>query len=219
MDHVRASKLHTIILLEPSTYSERLFRSPTTVLAQSIGAATTDSCRTSFYSRSVHNQRLHYHSLLEKSTTRPQSTAWQPEPAFAARQQRNKATSCEPCARLHWHIPTELPSASSPQPPPQTSYSTSTDHDSRQYQYTGAGEAGHSKAVWRSIGICQSSLELLGHPDTPCLAMGACMSSDVQDGDQKKRSQMIDRTLEEDSKKLRRECKILLLGMAMVREK
>lgn len=38
------------------------------------------------------------------------------------------------------------------------------------------------------------------------------MSSDVQDGDQKKRSQMIDRTLEEDSKKLRRECKILLLG-------
>ncbi|EMF15756.1 G-protein alpha subunit [Sphaerulina musiva SO2202] len=42
--------------------------------------------------------------------------------------------------------------------------------------------------------------------------MGACMSSDVQDGDQKKRSQMIDRTLEEDSKKLRRECKILLLG-------
>ncbi|KAI5357750.1 Putative G protein alpha subunit, helical insertion [Septoria linicola] len=43
--------------------------------------------------------------------------------------------------------------------------------------------------------------------------MGACMSSgDAQDGDQKKRSQAIDRTLEEDSKKLRRECKILLLG-------
>lgn len=38
------------------------------------------------------------------------------------------------------------------------------------------------------------------------------------DGDKeeggKKRSQAIDRTLEEDSKKLRRECKILLLGMA-----
>lgn len=44
--------------------------------------------------------------------------------------------------------------------------------------------------------------------------MGACMSSGSnEDGDQKKRSQMIDRTLEEDSKKLRRECKILLLGM------
>jgi len=37
-------------------------------------------------------------------------------------------------------------------------------------------------------------------------------SGSNEDGDQKKRSQMIDRTLEEDSKKLRRECKILLLG-------
>jgi len=44
--------------------------------------------------------------------------------------------------------------------------------------------------------------------------MGACMSSsNNEDGDQKKRSQAIDRGLEEDSKKLRRECKILLLGM------
>lgn len=44
--------------------------------------------------------------------------------------------------------------------------------------------------------------------------MGACMSSGNPDEpDSKKRSQMIDRTLEEDSKKLRRECKILLLGM------
>jgi len=43
--------------------------------------------------------------------------------------------------------------------------------------------------------------------------MGACQSSgNNEGGDQKKRSQMIDRTLEEDSKKLRRECKILLLG-------
>ncbi|KJX93145.1 Guanine nucleotide binding protein (G-protein) alpha subunit [Zymoseptoria brevis] len=43
--------------------------------------------------------------------------------------------------------------------------------------------------------------------------MGACMSSgNNEEGDQKKRSQMIDRSLEEDSKKLRRECKILLLG-------
>ena len=33
-----------------------------------------------------------------------------------------------------------------------------------------------------------------------------------EEGDQKKRSAAIDRTLEEDSKKLRRECKILLLG-------
>ena len=45
--------------------------------------------------------------------------------------------------------------------------------------------------------------------------MGACMSSGNggdEPADSKKRSQMIDRTLEEDSKKLRRECKILLLG-------
>ena len=43
------------------------------------------------------------------------------------------------------------------------------------------------------------------------------MSSGGNDeGDQKKRSQMIDRGLEEDSKKLRRECKILLLGKEML---
>lgn len=43
--------------------------------------------------------------------------------------------------------------------------------------------------------------------------MGACMSSSSDEGEQKKKSQIIDRTLEEDSKRLRRECKILLLGM------
>lgn len=47
--------------------------------------------------------------------------------------------------------------------------------------------------------------------------MGACGSKEVaggaEDGEQKKRSQAIDRKLEEDSKRLRRECKILLLGM------
>jgi guanine nucleotide-binding protein G(i) subunit alpha len=44
--------------------------------------------------------------------------------------------------------------------------------------------------------------------------MGACGSSEagVEDTEQKKRSQAIDRKLEEDSKRLRRECKILLLG-------
>jgi len=43
--------------------------------------------------------------------------------------------------------------------------------------------------------------------------MGSCMSSaNNEDGEQKKKSQAIDRALEEDSKKLRRECKILLLG-------
>jgi guanine nucleotide-binding protein G(i) subunit alpha len=43
--------------------------------------------------------------------------------------------------------------------------------------------------------------------------MGACMSSNADDLEQKKRSQQIDRKLEEDSRRLRRECKILLLGM------
>jgi guanine nucleotide-binding protein G(i) subunit alpha len=43
--------------------------------------------------------------------------------------------------------------------------------------------------------------------------MGACMSTDAAETEQKKRSQMIDKKLEEDSRRLRRECKILLLGM------
>lgn len=38
------------------------------------------------------------------------------------------------------------------------------------------------------------------------------MSSNSEEMEQKKKSQAIDRILEEDSKKLRRECKILLLG-------
>jgi len=42
--------------------------------------------------------------------------------------------------------------------------------------------------------------------------MGICMSSNNDDVEQKKRSQAIDRKLEEDSRRLRRECKILLLG-------
>jgi hypothetical protein len=42
--------------------------------------------------------------------------------------------------------------------------------------------------------------------------MGACMSSDNEEMEKKKRSQMIDKKLEEDSRRLRRECKILLLG-------
>ncbi|KAJ4512937.1 Guanine nucleotide-binding protein alpha-2 subunit [Exophiala dermatitidis] len=44
--------------------------------------------------------------------------------------------------------------------------------------------------------------------------MGACGSkeSSAEDSEQKKRSQAIDKKLEEDSRRLRRECKILLLG-------
>jgi len=43
--------------------------------------------------------------------------------------------------------------------------------------------------------------------------MGACMSSNADETESKKRSQQIDKKLEEDSRRLRRECKILLLGM------
>ncbi len=46
--------------------------------------------------------------------------------------------------------------------------------------------------------------------------MGACMSTDNEEVEQKKRSQMIDKKLEEDSRRLRRECKILLLGKFML---
>ncbi|KAF2760646.1 guanine nucleotide binding protein, alpha subunit [Pseudovirgaria hyperparasitica] len=42
--------------------------------------------------------------------------------------------------------------------------------------------------------------------------MGMCMSTHNDDAEQRKRSQAIDRKLEEDSRRLRRECKILLLG-------
>lgn len=42
--------------------------------------------------------------------------------------------------------------------------------------------------------------------------MGACFSSHTEEAEQKKRSQMIDRKLEEDSRRFHRECKILLLG-------
>ncbi|KAL9077946.1 MAG: hypothetical protein Q9157_003128 [Trypethelium eluteriae] len=42
--------------------------------------------------------------------------------------------------------------------------------------------------------------------------MGACASKNDEDGEMKKRSQMIDKKLEEDSRRLKRECKILLLG-------
>ncbi|KAI9846617.1 MAG: Guanine nucleotide-binding protein alpha-2 subunit [Sclerophora amabilis] len=42
--------------------------------------------------------------------------------------------------------------------------------------------------------------------------MGACVSTNSDETEQKKKSQMIDRKLEEDSRRLRRECKILLLG-------
>ncbi len=42
--------------------------------------------------------------------------------------------------------------------------------------------------------------------------MGACMSTNSEEVELKKRSQRIDKDLEEDSKRLKRECKILLLG-------
>ncbi len=49
--------------------------------------------------------------------------------------------------------------------------------------------------------------------------MGACGSTEAGgDVEQKKRSQMIDKKLEEDSRRLRRECKILLLGTAAFRD-
>lgn len=40
------------------------------------------------------------------------------------------------------------------------------------------------------------------------------MSSNSEEAEQKKKSQAIDRVIEEDSKRLRKECKILLLGTA-----
>lgn len=43
--------------------------------------------------------------------------------------------------------------------------------------------------------------------------MGACMSSEsAEEAEQKKKSRQIDQALEEDARRLRKECKILLLG-------
>ncbi|KAG5941332.1 G protein alpha subunit [Claviceps monticola] len=42
--------------------------------------------------------------------------------------------------------------------------------------------------------------------------MGGCVSSSSEEAEQKKKSQAIDKVIEEDSKRLRKECKILLLG-------
>jgi hypothetical protein len=47
--------------------------------------------------------------------------------------------------------------------------------------------------------------------------MGMCMSTTSEEQEQKKKSQAIDRQLEEDSRRLRRECKILLLGTSGAR--
>lgn len=46
------------------------------------------------------------------------------------------------------------------------------------------------------------------------VAMGMCMSTSGEESEQKKRSNKIDKDLEEDMKRLRKECKILLLGMS-----
>jgi hypothetical protein len=46
------------------------------------------------------------------------------------------------------------------------------------------------------------------------VVMGTCMSTGGAESEQRKRSNKIDKELEEDSKKLRKECKILLLGMS-----
>jgi guanine nucleotide-binding protein G(i) subunit alpha len=48
--------------------------------------------------------------------------------------------------------------------------------------------------------------------------MGICMSSNNEEAEQKKKSQQIDKQLEEDSKRLRKECKILLLGACTTAE-
>jgi hypothetical protein len=49
-------------------------------------------------------------------------------------------------------------------------------------------------------------------PPRAATTMGVCVSTNADESELKKRSQMIDRALEEDSRRLRRECKILLLG-------
>lgn len=42
--------------------------------------------------------------------------------------------------------------------------------------------------------------------------MGSCFSSEGDDSEARKRTAVIDRKIEDDARKLKRECKILLLG-------
>ena len=42
--------------------------------------------------------------------------------------------------------------------------------------------------------------------------MGACFSSEGDDNEARKKTAVIDRKIEEDARRLKRECKILLLG-------
>ena len=49
--------------------------------------------------------------------------------------------------------------------------------------------------------------------------MGLCMSTNSEEAEQRKRSQAIDRRLQEDSRRLRRECKILLLGATIIQSR
>ena len=64
------------------------------------------------------------------------------------------------------------------------------------------------------VGGCVGRQTRAGRLATPLLSkMGACMSSEsAEEQEKKKRSRAIDAALEEDSRRLRRECKILLLG-------
>lgn len=55
--------------------------------------------------------------------------------------------------------------------------------------------------------------DLWPNPGASTGTMGACQSiQDSEEEENKKRSRAIDARLEEDSRRLRRECKILLLG-------
>lgn len=46
----------------------------------------------------------------------------------------------------------------------------------------------------------------------PIFEMGACFSTEGDDSEARKRTAVIDRKIEDDARRLKKECKILLLG-------
>lgn len=76
----------------------------------------------------------------------------------------------------------------------------------------------HQLACWlayigRSIAFGVEGSGRFGvHRGHDTVKMGICMSANAEDVEQKKRSQAIDEGLAADARRLRRECKILLLG-------
>ncbi|RDA90147.1 hypothetical protein CP533_2204 [Ophiocordyceps camponoti-saundersi (nom. inval.)] len=117
-------------------------------------------------------------------------------------------------------LPSSTPPPSSPDRPPVSVLSLFVSRSSRREKPRPASSASttpgfppkrsHAPSL---DGRIPSRYHLPERPIRRLLAvMGGCMSSSAEEAELKKQSQAIDKVIEEDSKRLRKECKILLLG-------